>query len=188
MNVLFVLHFCLGKYSFRLDTFSTQLVFWRKWTSYSFFISVLVNTASISIPFQHSSYFEENERFIRSSFLSWEIQLQSRYLFNTARILKKMNVLFVLHFCLGKYSFSLDTFSTHLVFWRKWTFHPFFIYVLINTASVSLLLHFKYKLIKTLLILITERNERFTSDLVWFLYFEAAFSSLAISPPSVVFV
>ena len=31
-------------------------------------------------------------------------------------ILKKINVSFNIHFCLSKYSFSFDTFSTHYVF------------------------------------------------------------------------
>ena len=61
INVSFIVHFfSLGKYNFSLDTFSTQLVFWGKLTFLSLFISLLVNTASVSILFQHSSYFEEN--------------------------------------------------------------------------------------------------------------------------------
>ena len=30
-------------------------------------------------------------------------------------ILKKINVLFIVHFCLGEYSFSIDTFWTYIV-------------------------------------------------------------------------
>ena len=37
-------------------------------------------------------------------------------LFNTACILNKIKVLFIVHFCVGKYSFSLNTFSRQLVF------------------------------------------------------------------------
>ena len=182
MNVSFIVHFYLGKYSRSLGTFSTQLVFWRKWTSPSLFIfilentaavsilfqhslyfkrkwtspslfiSVMVNKAPVSILFQHSLYFEENERLLHCSFLSWKIKLQSRYFFNTACILKKMNVSFIVHFCHGKYSFSFDTFSTQLVFWRKWTFPSMFISVMVNKPSVSI--PFQHSLY-------FEENERF---------------------------
>ena len=60
-------------------------IFWRKWTFYSLFLSILVNTTSVSILFEHNSY------------------------------LKKMNISFMVHFSLGKYSFSLDYFLIHLV-------------------------------------------------------------------------
>ena len=40
----------------------------------------------------------------------WLMQLQSRYIWNIPRILKKINVSFIVHFCLGKYSFSLNAF------------------------------------------------------------------------------
>ena len=49
---------------------------------------------------------------------------------------RKINIPFIVSFCLGKYSFSLDTFSKHLVFWRKLTFHSLFVSVLANTAYV----------------------------------------------------
>ena len=62
---------CLDEYSFSLDTFSTQLECQRKLMFHSLFISVLVNTAIVSILFQHTSYFKENERFIHCSFLPW---------------------------------------------------------------------------------------------------------------------
>ena len=38
-------------------------------------------------------------------------------------ILKKINVSFFVHFCLGKYSFSFNTFWKQLIIWRKLTFH-----------------------------------------------------------------
>ena len=48
---------------------------------------------------------------------------------------KKINVSLV-HFCLGKYNFSFNTFE-HLVFWRKVMFHSLLIFVLVNTVSTS---------------------------------------------------
>ena len=47
------------------------IIIWRKWMFQSLFISVLVNTASVSILFLHTSYFEENQRSLHCSFLSW---------------------------------------------------------------------------------------------------------------------
>ena len=44
-------------YSFSLDSFWIQFVFWKKLTFYSSLISLLVNTALIMILFQHTSYF-----------------------------------------------------------------------------------------------------------------------------------
>ena len=64
MNITCIVYFCLGKYSFRLHIFSVYLVFRRKWMFHSLFISVLVNTASVFILFQHILHFEENECFI----------------------------------------------------------------------------------------------------------------------------
>ena len=55
-------------------------------TRYLLDIPISVNTASISIVFEHS------------------------------RILKKMKVLFIVRFCFGKYSFSLNTYGSHLTF------------------------------------------------------------------------
>ena len=43
-------------------------------------------------------------------------------------ILKKMNVSFILHFCPGKYSLSLNTFWAYHELWRKCTFRSFFIF------------------------------------------------------------
>ena len=57
-------------------------------------------------------------------------------LFNTLCILKKINVSFIVHFCLGKYSFSLDTFWTKLAFCKKIMPHLSFISVLVNIVSV----------------------------------------------------
>ena len=58
---------------------------------------------------------------------------------NYAIIFKKINIPFIVHFYLGKYSFSLDTFSTQLEFWRKSTFHSLFISVLKDANSISIL-------------------------------------------------
>ena len=86
-------------------------------------------------------YFEENEHFIHCFFLFWPVQLHSRYwmshffkkksrgsstnrkllgiriLITNETVLKKINVSFIVNFCLGKYNLCLDTFQTHLVFW-----------------------------------------------------------------------
>ena len=51
MNVSFILHFCLDKYNFSLDTFRIFFVFWRRLTFYSIFISGLQNATSVSILF-----------------------------------------------------------------------------------------------------------------------------------------
>ena len=59
INVSFIVYFHLGKYSSNLITFLTHLIFGKKLTFYSLFISTLVNTASISVHFQHISYFEQ---------------------------------------------------------------------------------------------------------------------------------
>ena len=71
ISVSFIVRFCLGKYSFSLYTFWTHLIFWRKSVFHSLFISVLVNTASVLILFEHTLYFEENQCFIHCLFLSW---------------------------------------------------------------------------------------------------------------------
>ena len=124
INVSFIFYFCPGKYSFSLGTFwtlpvfgrksifsldtcKTQLVFWWKLTFPLLFISVLVNTASVRILFEHSSYFDEYEH------------------------------LFIVHFCFGNYSFSLDISSIKLVFWWKLTFHSLFLSVFANIVLVS---------------------------------------------------
>ena len=65
------------------------------------------------------------------------MQLQSQYFLKTPHILKKINILFIVHFCLGKYSISLDMFWSHLILRKKLTLHSFFISVLVNTVSVS---------------------------------------------------
>ena len=54
---------------------------------------------------------------VHGSYLSSEIQLQSWSFFNKLRILKKINVSFIVKFCRGKYNFIHDTFSTHRVVW-----------------------------------------------------------------------
>ena len=66
-----ILNFFRGKCSFIHDTFWTQLIFWRKLTFHLLLITFLVNTASVSLRFEHSSYFEENYCFIHCWFLSW---------------------------------------------------------------------------------------------------------------------
>ena len=55
----FIVHFCIGKYSFRLNSCWRHLVTRRKLVFQSLFISVLVNTALVSILFEHTSYFED---------------------------------------------------------------------------------------------------------------------------------
>ena len=43
------------------------------------------------------------------------------------------------HFYLSKNSFSVDTFWTHLVFWRQFTFLSLFISVFVKTAPFSII-------------------------------------------------
>ena len=69
INVSFIVHFCLGKYSFSLDTFWTYFISWKKELMFhSLFISVLVNTVLILIHFKHTLYFEENYHFIHNKY------------------------------------------------------------------------------------------------------------------------
>ena len=57
-----------------------------------------------------------------------------------AIFLKKINVLFIDYFYLGKYSFILNTVYKNYVFWeKKMNISSLFIPVLKNTASVSIL-------------------------------------------------
>ena len=52
----------------------------------------------------------------------------------------KINVYFIDHLCLGQYSFSFDTFWTHFVILKKkLMFSSLFIFVSVNTASMSIL-------------------------------------------------
>ena len=79
------------------------------------FNCILVNTASISILFEHNSYFELNQCVIHCSFLYWYIQLQFRYFYRRARVFKEKWTFYSLIICLGKCSFPIDNFLTHLV-------------------------------------------------------------------------
>ena len=94
-DVSFIIPIHLSKYSFSLDTFWTQLVFWRKLSFHSLFISVLVNIASILILFWKYLVF-------------W----------------KKINVFFIIIYsCPGKYSFSHKTLLKQSVYIRRYTLH-----------------------------------------------------------------
>ena len=104
-------------------------VFWRKLMFTLLFISILVNTAFVSTILVLMYFEKDNISFI-FPFLFGKYRLQSRYFFNTPRTLKNMDVSFIVYLCLDKYSFSFETFSIHLVFWSKWTFHSLFICVL----------------------------------------------------------
>ena len=72
--------------------------------------------------------FEENERFIHDTFLA-SVSICFEHI---SYLEKKIIVSFIVHFFLGKYSFSLDTFWIHFLFWRKLTFHSWYISGLIN--------------------------------------------------------
>ena len=66
-------------------------LFWRKLMFPSLFIYVLVNTALISIDFKHNS----------SIYTKW---------YSKKAVLQKINVSFIVHVSLGKYSFYLNPF------------------------------------------------------------------------------
>ena len=86
-KVPFIVLFCLGKYSFSFDTFWTPQLFWKE-INVSFIVHlILVNTASILILFEHTSYFE-----------------------------KKINISFIVSLCPGKYIVNFDTSGPQLVF------------------------------------------------------------------------
>ena len=81
MNVSFIVHFYLGKYSFSFDTFFITFCILKK-MNVSFIVHFYLGKYSFSFD----------------------------TFFITFCILKKMNVSFIVHFYLGKYSFSFDTF------------------------------------------------------------------------------
>ena len=72
-----------------------------------------------------------------SKYIFFLVNIFSLRAFNTPFILKKINVSFIVYFCLDKYSFRLGTFLTQLIFPRKSTFYLFFISVLVKTALNS---------------------------------------------------
>ena len=78
-------------------------------------------------------FLKENKHFIH--FLSFQ---------HTSHFMKKNNISIIVKIYLGKYNFSLDTFSTQHVFWRKWTFHSLFISVWVSTSSVSIRYRYIY--------------------------------------------
>ena len=94
----------------------------------------MINTASVLILFEHTSYFKKNDCFISVS-SKYSFCLNT---FWTHYIWKKINTLFIIYFGFGKYSFSLNTFWTH-IFWWKLIFLLLLIPVLVNKASVSTL-------------------------------------------------
>ena len=58
---LFIVHFCFRKsLQYLKKIFLTHLLFWIKWMFHSLFISVLLNTTAVSIPFEHTLHFPEN--------------------------------------------------------------------------------------------------------------------------------
>ena len=59
----------------------------------------------------------------------------------TSGILKTMKVFLFVHFCLGKYNFSLDTFLSLQAFGRKMSFFELFVlfFIMLNTNSISIL-------------------------------------------------
>ena len=59
LNVLFIFHFCLSKYSFSLNQFWIQLVFWSQSTFY-FVHFCLGKYGYCLIYFENTSHFEEN--------------------------------------------------------------------------------------------------------------------------------
>ena len=56
INDLFITLFYFSKYCFSLAKLWTYLVFWRKWTVYSLLFSIVVNTPSVLIHFEHTLY------------------------------------------------------------------------------------------------------------------------------------
>ena len=59
---------------------------------------------------------------------------------NIRRILEKIKISFIVYFCFGKYSFSVVSFWLQVAFWRRLMLHLLFISILVNTASVSIVL------------------------------------------------
>ena len=68
--------------------------------------------------------------------ITFSIRNEYIYYLKATHILEKINVLYITYFCVGKYSFRLDTFLTHLLFWKKLTFQSLLTSSLANTASV----------------------------------------------------
>ena len=107
-------------------TLSVKL-FWRKLTLYSWFISLLINTASLSIPFKHCSYFQENWCFT------------SIYVNPASNLtLFKHSSYFEENLCFTSIYVNLASnliLFKHSSYFEKIAFHFLFIFVLVNTVS-----------------------------------------------------
>ena len=80
------------------------------------FIFVWVNSTLVFLPFQNYSFSEKMNVSLIVHFCVGKYSFSLDPFFSTARISKEINVLFIVHFCLGKYSFSLDTFLNNSYF------------------------------------------------------------------------
>ena len=116
------------------------------------FISILVNTVSVSILFKH-----------------------------TYCISKKINISFIIHFSLGKYSFSLRSYWMHFVFYYHFfNYHHRLVALCTKIFSETYLIKFTcgYRFIDLKLIFITYFQILISDFVIFFLFVSAFFVSV----------